>query len=107
MSCARITAFSKALRKWSQSEVQKTSPSAFEPRRASTASARLLRGISRRRRFFVSALPSRITPTALPSQAIVGQWLSSFKEFPIRQKPASFNLDDVMRKLSGPQGGGK
>ena len=24
----------------------------------------------------------------------------SFKEFPIRQKPASFNLDEVMRKLS-------
>jgi len=36
----------------------------------------------------------------VPSQAIVGRWLESFKEFPIRQKPASFNLDDVMRKLS-------
>ncbi len=36
----------------------------------------------------------------VPSQAIVGQWLSSFKEFPIRQKPASFNLDEVMEKLS-------
>jgi hypothetical protein len=36
----------------------------------------------------------------VPSQAIVGQWLSSFKEFPIRQKPASFNLDSVMEKLS-------
>ena len=34
------------------------------------------------------------------SQAIVGQWLSSFKEFPIRQKPASFDLDEVMQKLS-------
>jgi arylsulfatase A-like enzyme len=43
----------------------------------------------------------------VPSQAIVGQWLSSFKEFPIRQKPASFNLDEVIRKLSEPQGGGK
>lgn len=36
----------------------------------------------------------------VPSQAIVAQWLESFKEFPIRQKPASFNLDEVMDKLS-------
>ncbi|OCP01858.1 arylsulfatase [Ensifer sp. LC13] len=36
----------------------------------------------------------------VPSQAIVGKWLESFKEFPIRQKPASFNLDEVMDKLS-------
>jgi len=36
----------------------------------------------------------------VPSQALVGQWLASFKEFPIRQRPASFNLDDVMQKLS-------
>jgi arylsulfatase len=38
----------------------------------------------------------------VPSQALVGQWLQSFKEFPIRQKPASFNLDEVMRNLSSP-----
>ena len=36
----------------------------------------------------------------VPSQVIVGKWLESFKEFPIRQKPASFNLDSVMEKLS-------
>jgi arylsulfatase A-like enzyme len=36
----------------------------------------------------------------VPAQAAVGQWLSSFKEFPPRQKPASFNLDEVMRKMS-------
>jgi arylsulfatase A-like enzyme len=35
----------------------------------------------------------------VPSQTVVGQWLASFKEFPIRQKPASFNLDAVMDKL--------
>ncbi len=39
----------------------------------------------------------------VPSQAIVGQWLASFKEFPIRQKPASFNLDAVLEKLSPKQ----
>jgi arylsulfatase len=41
----------------------------------------------------------------VPAQAIVGQWLASFKEFPIRQKPASFNLDAVMQQLSAPSGG--
>ncbi|HXS91290.1 MAG TPA: arylsulfatase [Steroidobacteraceae bacterium] len=35
-----------------------------------------------------------------PSQAYVGQFLSSFKEYPQRQKAASFNLDDVMRSMS-------
>jgi arylsulfatase len=33
---------------------------------------------------------------------LVAEWLQSFKEFPPRQKPASFNLDEVMRKLSAP-----
>jgi arylsulfatase len=36
----------------------------------------------------------------VPAQAVVAQWLQSFKEFPIRQKPASFNLDLVMEKLT-------
>ncbi|MBZ6074712.1 arylsulfatase [Microvirga puerhi] len=36
----------------------------------------------------------------VPSQVVVAQWLDSFKEFPIRQKPASFNLDEVMQKLT-------
>ena len=36
----------------------------------------------------------------IPAQAVVAQWLESFKDYPIRQKPASFNLDDVMRKLT-------
>jgi arylsulfatase A-like enzyme len=35
----------------------------------------------------------------VPLQALAAEWLESFKEFPPRQKPASFNLDDVMRKL--------
>jgi hypothetical protein len=39
----------------------------------------------------------------VPAQAVVAQWLASFKEFPIRQRPASFNLDGVMRKLSPTQ----
>ena len=36
----------------------------------------------------------------VPAQAVVTKWLESFKEFPIRQKPASFNLDEVMKKLT-------
>jgi arylsulfatase len=36
----------------------------------------------------------------VPAQAVVAKWLDTFKEYPIRQKPASFNLDDVMRKLT-------
>ncbi len=35
----------------------------------------------------------------VPAQAVVATWLDTFKEFPIRQKPASFNLDEVMQKL--------
>jgi arylsulfatase len=36
----------------------------------------------------------------VPAQTVVAQWLASFKEYPIRAKPASFNLDEVMRKMS-------
>ncbi len=31
-----------------------------------------------------------------PAGAIVGQWLQSFREYPPRQKPGTFNLDNVM-----------
>jgi arylsulfatase len=42
-----------------------------------------------------------------PAAAYVGQWLQSFKEFPPRQKPGSFNLDQVMQAVTGgAQGGG-
>jgi arylsulfatase len=36
----------------------------------------------------------------VPAQAIATQWLASFNEFPPRQKPASFSLDNVMDKMS-------
>ncbi|MCB1133326.1 MAG: sulfatase-like hydrolase/transferase, partial [Verrucomicrobiae bacterium] len=35
-----------------------------------------------------------------PAGAYVGQWLQSFKEFPPRQKPGSFNLDNVMEAVT-------
>ena len=41
----------------------------------------------------------------VPAQAYVGQFLQMFKEYPQRQKSASFNLDEVLRKLQ--ESGGK
>jgi arylsulfatase A-like enzyme len=35
-----------------------------------------------------------------PAGAYVGNWLQSFREFPPRQKPGSFNLDRVMESLT-------
>ena len=35
-----------------------------------------------------------------PAGAYVGEWLQSFKEFPPRQKPGSFNLDNVMESIT-------
>jgi arylsulfatase len=40
----------------------------------------------------------------VPAQAYVGNFLSTFQEFPPRQKAASFSLDQVMEKLSPPGG---
>jgi arylsulfatase len=38
-----------------------------------------------------------------PAGAYVGRWLQSFKEFPPRQKPGSFNLDRVMEAVTRSQ----
>lgn len=35
-----------------------------------------------------------------PAASYVGKWLQSFKEFPPRQKPGSFNLDNVMEAVT-------
>lgn len=35
-----------------------------------------------------------------PAAAYVGNWLQSFREFPPRQKPGTFNLDHVMESIS-------
>ena len=39
-----------------------------------------------------------------PAGAYVGKWLQSFKEFPPRQKPGSFNLDRVMEAVTSRPG---
>ena len=38
----------------------------------------------------------------MAAQAYVGKFLETFKEFPPRQKPAKFNVDDVMKKMYDP-----
>lgn len=35
----------------------------------------------------------------VPAQDFVGQFLMTFKDYPQRQKPATFNLDEVLQKL--------
>jgi arylsulfatase len=40
----------------------------------------------------------------VPAQAYVKNWLTSFRDFPPRQKPASFSLDQVMEQLSSAKG---
>jgi arylsulfatase A-like enzyme len=41
-----------------------------------------------------------------PAAGYIGQWLQSFKEFPPRQKPGSFNLDQVMEAITAGTKGG-
>jgi arylsulfatase len=36
----------------------------------------------------------------VPAQAYVGQFIASFKDYPPRQKAASFNMDEIMSKMS-------
>jgi arylsulfatase len=38
-------------------------------------------------------------PFQYAAQAVVHEWLESFKEFPPRQKSASFTIDQVVEKL--------
>jgi arylsulfatase len=41
----------------------------------------------------------------VPAQAIVAQFIGTFKDFPPRQKPSSFSVDDIMEQLKKPPGG--
>ena len=38
----------------------------------------------------------------VPAQTYVGQFLATFKDYPPRQKAASFSLDQVLAKLKQP-----
>jgi arylsulfatase A-like enzyme len=43
--------------------------------------------------------------TLIPAQAIVGQFIQTFKEFPPSQKSGSMNLDQIMLDISSASGG--
>ena len=40
--------------------------------------------------------------TFAPAQAVVGQFLASFKEFPPSQESSSFGVDQVLKQLQKP-----
>jgi arylsulfatase len=40
----------------------------------------------------------------VPAQTYVAEFLATFKEFPPRQKAASFSLDQVIEKMGTPGG---
>ena len=42
----------------------------------------------------------------VPAQAYVAKFLESFKEFPPRQKPGSFSIDQVMESIQAAAKGG-
>jgi arylsulfatase len=42
----------------------------------------------------------------VPAQALVAEFLATFKEFPPRQKAASFGVDQVIEKMTEAAGGG-
>jgi arylsulfatase len=41
----------------------------------------------------------------VPTQSVVGEFIETFKEFPPRQRPSSFSVDQIMEVLQKPQGG--
>ena len=64
-----------------------------------------MRMAERRAKLLEQRRPAAAAHAAAALHAANVQWLASFKEFPPRQKPASFNLDDVMQKMSEQSGG--
>jgi arylsulfatase len=40
----------------------------------------------------------------MAGQAIVGAFIATFKDYPPRQRPQSFSVDQIMEKLQQPTG---
>jgi arylsulfatase len=83
----------KTFRVWSEPFVQLRIPKPFNLRsdpfeRADTDSNNYDRWWIQRSAFSVTAI-----------QEIVGEFIGTFKDFPPRQKPAKFNVDDVMAQM--------
>ena len=53
---------------------------------------------ARTRTLFYNKWMADRTFLLVPAQAIVGQFLKTFEEFPPRQKPASFSIDQALEK---------
>jgi arylsulfatase A-like enzyme len=47
----------------------------------------------------------RLAFVVVPMQAVVARFVGTFKDFPPRQKPASFSVEQIMEQLQKPQGG--
>jgi len=41
----------------------------------------------------------------VPAQAMVAQFIETFRDFPPRQKPSSFSVDQVLEQMSRAHGG--
>ena len=64
-------------------------------------------GIDRRMVVSTLALLPALSATLLPAsaqaaQALVAQHIASFQQFPPRQKPGSFSVEQAMEKLRNP-----
>ena len=81
---------------WMQPLVPLRAAQAVQPALRSVR-ARRARGRRLRDRWFVEH-----AFVLVPAQAIVAQHLASFQEFPPRQKPGSFSVDQAMEKLRNP-----
>jgi len=49
--------------------------------------------------FYYALWAAERTFVLYPAQALVAEWLESFKDFPPRAKAASFSIDNVMEQL--------
>jgi arylsulfatase A-like enzyme len=45
----------------------------------------------------------RLSFIIVPAQALVAQFIGTFKDYPPRQKPSSFSVDQIMQQLEKPQ----
>ena len=53
----------------------------------------------RRKQFLLCEWFAEHVPLQYAAQALVAEWLESFKEFPPRAKPASFTVDQIVESL--------
>ena len=68
------------------------------PAASTTCGATRSSGRPRTRAMFYDKWKADRAFLLVPAQAIVGEFLKTFKEFPPRQKPASFSIDQALEK---------